>query len=106
WKRLRASPLYAIAERGLTGDAVGTQAVAIRSVLLHASTLYFGGRILSDGFRGDGVLAVETDEPELDPAAVFAAPFQKRPRRAPGVDVFELSKEKTRNAPVLVVVMK
>jgi hypothetical protein len=104
WARLRASPLYGIAAQSLP-ERAGT--VALGAALERARTVVVGARVMPDGLHGDGVLAIETEETDLEPATIrhVLGADALAPRALPGgIVVHEAGSTPGRTDPALLIV--
>jgi hypothetical protein len=105
YRRLRASPLYEVLRRGIASAGLAAKGEALRALIDGGTAVYFGGRILSDGFMGDGVLAVDTADTSASGAALLSAPIRTRRAADPSVAIFEAAGPTERSSPALVVVL-
>jgi hypothetical protein len=58
-RRLRGEPALDVAARGLAETGASAMLRAILPTLERARAIFVGGRLMSDGFHGDGVVAIE-----------------------------------------------
>jgi hypothetical protein len=58
-RRLRGEPALDVAARGLAKTGASAMLRAILPTLERARAIFVGGRLMSDGFHGDGVVAIE-----------------------------------------------
>ena len=107
WPRLRSSPLDARARQALSGAGLPRELGLLGSVLDGSRAVLIGVRILSDGFHGDGVLAIEGDDASLDPDVLLppGAPGFRSLPAPPGVAMFARSGGCGRGEAELVVVL-
>jgi hypothetical protein len=104
-QRLRGEPAIDVAARGLAKGEGSSLLRAILPALEGARAIFFGGRFMTDGFHGDGVVAIE---PAAGGAEVEAKPLDEsfHPVRSPArLAVFERTTS-ARDEPALEIVLE
>jgi hypothetical protein len=91
-RRLRAEPAFDGAERKLAEAAGSSMLRRILPALEGARAVWIGGRIMPDGFHGDGVVAIEANSSGGNVDSTLADPSLRRLGGAPEhVQLFERS---------------
>jgi len=88
--RIRQNPMLATVVGDLAKSSTSGIIASAKSALGEASAVWVGARWMSDGFHGDGIVAVERPPGSEARRAVEAGPTVRRvPVSWPDIDVFE-----------------
>ncbi len=103
-ERLRKEPAFEEAIRSVTRGGESGMFRSVLARLEHSRALWVGGRVMSDGFHGDGVMAIEPARTADREIAPLDSSFRPSNERIDNARIFERSTDARDQAVVAIAI--